>query len=96
MIRPSNKKEKETRGDMTIQDLLDRQFESIIDFKLGEADADSSKYEPMTTLLARWETIKKDKNSNHCHYQHNFFSPFVLSVDVMIEREALVVLLELS
>ena len=39
--------------------LWDRQVDATIDFKLGDADADSYKYEPMTALLARWETIKK-------------------------------------
>ena len=50
-----------------VQGLWDRQIEAIIDVKIGDADADSYKYEPMASLLARWETIKKDKHSKHCH-----------------------------
>ena len=68
---------------------------AIIDVKLGDADTDSYKYEPMAALLARWETIKKDKNGKHCHDQRKNFSPFVLSVDGMLGREALGVLLPL-
>ena len=33
--------------------LWDRQFDAIIDIKLGDADADSYKYELMAALLAR-------------------------------------------
>ena len=45
------------------------QFDAIIDVKLRGSDTDSYKYEPMTALLAMWETIKKDKHSKHCHNQ---------------------------
>ena len=55
-----------------IQGLCDRQADSITDVKLGDADTDSYKYDPMAALLARWETIKKDKPGKHCHNQQNF------------------------
>ena len=42
-----------------IQGLWDFQVDSIIDVKLGDADADTYKYEPMTSLLARWEISRK-------------------------------------
>ena len=35
--------------------LWDRQVDAIIDVKLGYSNADMHKYEPMTSLLARWE-----------------------------------------
>ena len=79
-----------------IRGLWDRQAEAIIDVKLGDADADSYKYEPTAALLAWWETIKKDKHGKHCHDQRKHFSPFVLSVDGMLGREALVVLANLN
>ena len=50
------------------------QADSIIDIKLGDADTDSYKYEPMEELLAWWETIKKDKYGKHYHDQGNFLS----------------------
>ena len=42
-----------------VEGLWDRQVNAIIYVKLGDGDADSYKCEPMTALLARWETIKK-------------------------------------
>ena len=79
-----------------VRGLWDRQVDAIIDVKLGDADADSYKYEPMAALLDRWETIKKDKHGKNCHDQRKHFLPFVPSVVGMPGREALVVLLQLS
>ena len=76
----------ETWGGLIIWDLWDRHNYSIIDVKLGDADADSYKYEPMTELLARWEMIKNYKHGNHCHEQRKNCPPFVLSVDGMLGR----------
>ena len=47
-------KHKDTRLDVMIKGLWDRQVEAIIDVKLGYADADTYKYKPMTVILARW------------------------------------------
>ena len=47
------------------------QVDAITDVKLGYADADTYKYEPMTVLLARWEKIKKDKHGKYCHDKQN-------------------------
>ena len=56
-----------------VRGLWDCQVNAIIDVKLGDDDADTYKYEPMTSLLARWENIKKDKNGKHCHDQRKMF-----------------------
>ena len=79
-----------------VQVLWGCQFDTIIDVKLGDSDTDSYEYEPTAALLARWETIKKDKHIKHCHDQRKHFSPFVLSVEVMLGRETLVVLSQFS
>ena len=79
-----------------VQGLWHRQVDAIIDVKLGEDDADSYKYEPMTALLARWGNIKKDKHGKHWHDQRKHFSPFVLSVRGMLGRKSLVVLSQFS
>ena len=59
-----------------VRGLWDCQVNTIIDIKLGDADADLYKYEPMTELLLRWETIKNDKNVKHCHDQRKHFCRF--------------------
>ena len=79
-----------------IRGLWDCQVDAIIDIELGDSDLDTYKYEPMTSLLARWEKIKKNKHGKHCNDRRKRFSPFVLSVDVILGREALVVLSQLS
>ena len=76
--------------------LWDQQVKAIIEVKLGEADAGYYKYEPMAALLAWWEMIKKDKHGKQCHDQQKHFLPFVLSVDGILGRGALVVLSYLS
>ena len=79
-----------------IRGLWDQEVEAIIDVKIGNVDTDSYKYEQMTALLARWETIKKGKHGKHYKDQRKHFLSFVLSVDVMLGRESLVVLAQLS
>ena len=50
----------------------------------------------MEYLLSCWDKIKKDNFGKHCHKQRKHVSPFVLSVDGMQGKEALVVLANLS
>ena len=95
-IRQGSDKGKYMCRCVMVQGLWDLQVDAIIDLKLGDADADSYKYEPMTALLDRWEMIKKDKDGKHCHNQRKHFLPFVLSVGGMLGREALSVLFQLS
>ena len=52
-----------------IQGSWDHQVDAIIDVKLGDNDADTYKYLPMESLLARWEKIKKNKHGKHCYDQ---------------------------
>ena len=75
-IRQGSYKHKDMRGDLMIQSLWGRQVYAIIDVKLGDADAVTYNYYPMTSLLARWEKIKKDKHDKHCHNQRKHYSPF--------------------
>ena len=68
----------------------------MIDVKLGDADAETYNYEPMKSLPSRWENTKKDKHGKHCHNKQKLFLPFVLSVDGILGKEALVVISKLS
>ena len=51
-----------TWGDVIIRGLWDCKVDAIIYVKLGDADVNTCKYEPLTSLLARWEKIKKDNH----------------------------------
>ena len=53
-----------------IPGLRDHQVYAIIDVKLGDADMDTFRYDPMISLLARWKNIKKDNHGKHCQDQH--------------------------
>ena len=53
-ICQGSNKDKETWWDVMVQCLWYPQVDSVIDVKLGDADADSYKYEPMEALLAQW------------------------------------------
>ena len=70
------------RWDMIIQCLWDQQADAIINIKLGDANADSYKYEPMVVILAWWEIINKDKHGKHCHDQRKNF-PYSLLIQLM-------------
>ena len=86
----------ETRGGVLVQGLRDLQTDSIIDVKSSDADADSYIFDSITALLYRWDKIKKDKHGKNFHGQRKHFSPFVLSVGLILGREALLVLANLG
>ena len=79
-----------------VRGLWGRQIEAIIDVKLGDTDTNLYKYEPIAALLAKVGNYQKDKHSKNCHDQRKHLPPFVLSMDIILEREALAVLLQLS
>ena len=68
-IRQGSDKDKYTWGDLMIRGLWDRQVGAIIDIKLGDTDADTYKYEPMTALLSRWERSRKTRTVSTSHNQ---------------------------
>ena len=49
----------ETRGDIPIRGIWDRQTNATIDVKLGDADADIYRFEPMEKLLDWWEKPRR-------------------------------------
>ena len=62
----------------------------------GDADAETYVKEGMDTLFPGWEQIKRDKYERHCHEKWKHFSPFILSVDGMMGKEAQVILVSFS
>ena len=79
-----------------IRILQDQQADTIIGVKLGVADTYYYKYKLMAVLLDQCKTINKDKHGKHCQNKRKQFYPFVISVDGMLGREALVVIVQLS
>ena len=77
-----------------IRGLWNRRVDAIIDVKLGDADADTYKYEPTTSLLTRREEIEKDKHAKHRHSRptETFFSVYSFSERNATEGSPLVAL----
>ena len=86
----------ETQGDVLIRGLQDRQTDSIIDVIIGNNDADTYRFDPMSELLAKWEKTNKDKHGKHCNEKQKHLYLFVISVYDTLGRESLVVLANLS
>ena len=63
-----------------IQNLWDQQVKTIISIKIGDADTDSYKHEPMSALLHWRESIKKTNHGKYCNNQLKYFSLFVISI----------------
>ena len=60
-----------------IRGLWDWQADSIIDIKLGDADTDYYKYEPMAELLVWLEKIKKDKYGDQASFDADNCVPYL-------------------
>ena len=69
---------------------------SIFCVRFGDADVETWDPVRMDKLLAGCDKTKKDKHGKACYDQQRHFSPFVLSVDGVMGKEALVVLALLS
>ena len=85
----------ETRGDVFIRVLWKIHTGAIIKVRFGDSDANTYKYDLMDKLLACggskiWIITVNTATSN------GNFSPFVLSVDGMLGKEALVILTTFS
>ena len=59
----------DTRGDVLIRGLWDRQTDNIINAKVGNYGAYTYGLEPMVTLLAQWDKKKKYNHGKNCHEQ---------------------------
>ena len=86
----------ETQGDVIIWVFWELQTDAIIGVKFGDTDNDTYKNDLMDKNLNRWEKQQTNNHGKRCHKQWKHFHPFVLSVDVMLGKEALVVLMNLS
>ena len=86
----------ETQGDVIIWGLRELQTDAIIGVKFGDTDNYTYKNDLMYKILTRREKKQTNNHGKRCHKQWKHFNPFFLSVDVMLGKEALVVLMNLS
>eukprot|EP00957_Ditylum_brightwellii_P202372 15329844-Ditylum_brightwellii.AAC.1 len=77
-----------------IRHLWKHQVDTIIDVRITDTDAKSYISRPLETVLAAQEK-EKGKYLNSCLEQNRHFSPFVIYVDVMLGKEAAMVLMYL-
>lgn len=76
------------RGDISIRGLWSRGVDCIIDVRVTDTDAKSYKDQDPSKVLANQEREKKRKYLNLLLDQHKHFTPFVVSVDGLIGKEA--------
>eukprot|EP00957_Ditylum_brightwellii_P055107 4177191-Ditylum_brightwellii.AAC.1 len=71
-----------------IHHMWKRQVNTVIDIRITDTDAKSHILRPLEILLAAQEKEKKGKYLNACLEQNQHFSPYVVSVDGMLGKEA--------
>ena len=86
----------ETREYILIQGLWESQTDAINDIRFGDSENETYKKKPMKPLLVWWDIEKKENQGKHCHEQRETFFPFVLSVDIMLGKDALFMIVNLS
>eukprot|EP00957_Ditylum_brightwellii_P107093 8171146-Ditylum_brightwellii.AAC.1 len=81
-------KEGNLYGNLMIHHLWKHQVDAVIDVRITDTDAKSYILHPLETVLAAQEKGKKGKYLNSCLEQNHHFSPFVVSVDGMLGKQA--------
>jgi hypothetical protein len=79
---------KEDHGDILIRGHWTRGTDCIIDICITDADAKLDRSKDPTKVLATHEPEKKRKHLEACLGQHRHFSPFVVSTDGLLSKEA--------
>jgi hypothetical protein len=86
----------EERGDVLIRGLWARGTDCIIDVRVTDTDAKSNLSRDPAKVLEQHEREKKKKYLKDCLEQRRHFTPFVVSTDGLIGREAKTLLKRLS
>ena len=76
------------RGDLLVKNVWSPGTDCIIDVRMTDTDSASSLDDTPEEALAKHEQQKKRKYVNSCLKQRRTFTPFVLSVDGLLGREA--------
>eukprot|EP00957_Ditylum_brightwellii_P159330 12128138-Ditylum_brightwellii.AAC.1 len=100
MSGSSKKKDKEQdntlHGDLLVCYLWRHQTDNVIDVRITSTDAKSYIPRPLEKVLLSQEKEKKAKYLHSCLGQSRYFSPFMISIDGMLGKEAAMVLKQLS
>jgi hypothetical protein len=94
--RNLNKSQSEDRGDLLIRGLWARGTDCIIDVRVTDTDCKSQRSSDPMKVLETHEKEKKKKYLKPCLEQRRHFTPFVVSTDGLIGREATTLLKKLS
>jgi hypothetical protein len=94
--RNFHKNRGEIRGDLSIRGLWNRGTDCIIDVRITDTDAKSNLSKDPAKVLEAHEKEKKKKYLEACLEQRRTFTPFVVSTDGLIGKEAKTLLKKLS
>ena len=75
-------------GDLGVRGVWQPQAEALFDIHVVDTDAQSHAHCSVNAVLATAEKEKKRKYTQATHARHASFSPFVLTVDGLMAREA--------
>ena len=88
--------DKDLRGDLLIKNLWDRNMDAILDICVVDTDANSHITRDPAKVLEGYEKLKIRKYAAACKAQRRTFTPFVVSVDGLLGRQAKTFLQRLS
>ena len=84
------------RGDLLVRGLWNKSTDCIIDVRLTDTDQPTYLTKSPSEVLELHEKEKKNKYAKKCLEQRRTFTPFVISVDGMMGKEAHAVLKHLA
>ena len=87
-VQVLNQRKNQERGDIEIRNLWSRGKSCIIDCKVSYLDSKTYKNRPAEKVLEEHEQAKKRKHLQSCVDQRRDFTPFVVSCDGMMGKEA--------
>jgi hypothetical protein len=96
VTRNLHKNREETRGDLCIRGFWTRGTDCIIDVRVTDTDAKSNLSRDPAKVLETHEKEKKRKYLASCLAQRRHFTPFVVSTDGLLGKEAKCLLKKLS
>ena len=94
--RNLRKNQGEERGDLLVRGLWARGTDCIIDVRVTDTDCKSQRSKDPMKVLENHEKEKKKKYLGPCLEQRRHFTPFVVSTDGLIGKEAKTLLRKLS